>query len=201
MVYVSHRIEEVMRLCDRITVLRDGAVIATKAVADTSATEIIRMMIGRQVSEAYPVALAPARQEVALATRNLESKRLERRRSFELREGEVVGVAGLAGAGQGHLLRLLAGADKATGGRIAVGGRDGRPTGLAAAWKKGLAYVPPERRSEGLVLSRPIYENITLPHLSRINRGAFLNRRRERAIAGEHGAEVRLSARPWTALL
>ena len=193
--YVSHRIDEVMRLCDRVTVLRDGAVIATKAIGETSQNEIIRMMIGRQVNEAYPRALAPVAEDVAFAVRDLKSARLDRI-SFHLRKGEIVGVAGLSGSGQGHLLRLIVGADKASEGRIQVGGRDGRPYGVAAAWKKGLAYVPRERRSEGLVLSRPIFENITLPHLNRFSRaGAFLSRRGERAIADERGAEVRLKAR------
>ena len=200
--YVSHRIDEVMRLCDRVTVLRDGAVIATKAIGETSQNEIIRMMIGRQLNEAYPRALAPVAEDVAFAVRDLKSARLDRI-SFHLRKGEIVGVAGLSGSGQGHLLRLIVGADKASEGRIQVGGRDGRPYGVAAAWKKGLAYVPRERRSEGLVLSRARSSKTSRCHISnRFSRaGAFLSRRGERAIADERGAEVRLKAREYQSAL
>jgi ABC-type sugar transport system ATPase subunit len=194
-IYVSHRLDEVMRICDRVTVLRDGAVVATKAIAATSYDEIIRMMIGRQFNEAYPRALAPVAQEVALTVGGLEGRSIDPV-SFELRKGEIVGVAGLAGAGQSEMLRLLIGADKSTGGRIRVGEREGRLRGLAEAWKRGLAYVPRERRSEGLVLSRAIHENITLPHLKRFSRGGFfLARGEERRIADERGGEVRLKAR------
>jgi ABC-type sugar transport system ATPase subunit len=193
--YVSHRLDEVMRLSDCVTVLRDGAVIATRTIAETSQDEIIRMMIGRRFDEAYPRARAPARKDVALAVRDLEGERLHAV-SFELRKGEIVGIAGLSGAGQGEVLRLLMGADSVRQGRIRVGGRDLRPPGLAAAWRIGLAYVPRERRSEGLVLSRAIAENITLPHLKSVSRGGvFLARRAEMAIAAARGAEVRLKAR------
>jgi ABC-type sugar transport system ATPase subunit len=137
----------------------------------------------------------PVGQEVALAVRDVEGRRLDPV-SFEVRKGEIVGVAGLAGAGQSDLLRLLVGADRASSGCVQLGGREGRPRGLAEAWKRGLAYIPRERRSEGLVLSRAIYENITLPHLKRFSRGGFfLARRRERGIVGERGTEVRLRAR------
>ncbi len=193
--YVSHRLDEVIRLCDRVTVLRDGAVIATKAIAETSQEEIIRMMTGRKVEEAYPRSLAPAGSEVALAVRDLQGARLSPL-SFALHKGEIVGIAGLAGAGQSDVLRLLIGADRARHGRVALGGREGRPHGLAAAWRAGLAYVPRERRSEGLVLSRGVAENITLPHLGRFSHGGvFLARRKERALAVKRGAEVRLKAR------
>jgi ribose transport system ATP-binding protein len=194
-IYVSHRLDEVMRICDRVTVLRDGAVVATKAIDVTSQDEIIRMMIGRQFKEAYPRARARVAGDVVLTVRGLEGGNLDPV-SFELRRGEIVGVAGLAGAGQSNVLRLLVGADKLRRGRIQIGAREGRPRGPAEAWKKGFAYVPRERRSEGLVLSRAIYENITLPHLKRFSRGGFfLARGRERRFADERGREVRLKAR------
>jgi ribose transport system ATP-binding protein len=193
--YVSHRIDEVMRLCDRITVLRDGAVIATKAIGETTQDEIIRMMIGRQVDEAYPRPLAPAGEEIVLAVQGLRGGRLEPL-NFDLRKGEIVGIAGLSGAGQSEILRLLAGADRVRDGRINVNGRAGRPQGLPSAWRSGLAYVPRERRSEGLVLSRAVDDNIVLPHLKRFSRrGGFLARSRERAAAAASAADVRLKAR------
>jgi ribose transport system ATP-binding protein len=193
--YVSHRLDEVMGLCDRVTVLRDGAVIATKAVVETSQDEIIRMMIGRQVEEAFPRPLAPAGEEIALSVQGVEGGRLDPF-SFDLRTGEIVGIAGLSGAGQSEILRLLTGADKARNGLIRVRGRDRAPPGLAASWRAGFAYVPRERRSEGLILSRAVADNITLPHLKRFSRrGGFLARRKERVAAAEGAAAVRLKAR------
>jgi ribose transport system ATP-binding protein len=152
-------------------------------------------MIGRQVDRAYPHAVAPARAEVALAASGLSGGAVDQI-SFDLNKGEIVGLAGLAGAGQSDVLRLVMGAEPARAGHIQIGDHVGRPHGLAAAWQSGLAYVPRERRSEGLVLSRPIVENISLAHLDRFSRGGvFLARRRERAVADQRGAEVRLKAR------
>ncbi|MEP2745917.1 sugar ABC transporter ATP-binding protein [Bauldia litoralis] len=194
-IYVSHRLDEVMQLCDRVTVLRDGAVIATRPIAETPQDEIIRMMIGRAVDHAYPEPMAAVGDEAALMVDELAGDGLDPV-SFAVKKGEIVGLAGLAGAGQSEVLRLLMGADTVRGGRVRIGGIEGRATDPAAAWRSGLAYVPRERRSEGLVLSRPITENITLAHLGSFSRGgAVLARRRERAIATARAAEVRLKAR------
>lgn len=194
-IYVSHRLDEVMHLCDRVTVLRDGRLIATTPITETTQNDLIRMMIGRQVDQAYPPATAAAGQDVALAVRSLEADELGPV-SFELRRSEIVGIAGLAGAGQSDVVRLIAGADRTRGGSVRLGKKESRPRSPTASWRQGIAYVPRERRSEGLVLTRPIFENITLPHLARFSRGgAFLARRREEATAQEAGQNVRLKAR------
>jgi ribose transport system ATP-binding protein len=190
--YVSHRLDEVTRLCNRVTVLRDGAVVATKSLAETSRDEIIDMMIGRRVAEAYPRRLIPASAEVALEVRDLKGAGVGPL-AFTLRKGEIVGLAGLSGAGQSQVLRLLMGADRASVGAIRFGDRELRPLGLASSWRRGSAYIPPERRAEGLVLSMTVAENVTLPHLRRLSHGgAFLARRRERAVTLARGVEVRL---------
>ncbi len=193
--YVTHRLDEVVKLCDRVTVLRDGAVIATKPIAETTHDDIVRMMIGRQVDGAYPARTAAADTgSVALSVRDLSGDGLGPV-SFDLHRGEVLGIAGLSGAGQSEVLRLLMGADRARAGQIGVVGQALRSRGLKATWRSRLAYVPRERRSEGLVLTRPIYENISLPHLDAMSRaGVFLDRRRERALARRRGDDVRLKA-------
>ena len=193
--YVSHRLDEVMGLCDRVTVLRDGASVATKIVAATSREEIIQMMIGRRIAEAYPRAVAPVSNEIAVDVRDLRGAGVGPV-SFEIRKGEIVGLAGLAGAGQSEVLRLLMGATRANGGTINLGGRERLSTSVGSSWRWGVAYIPPERRAEALVLSMTVAENVTLPHLRRLSHGgAFLARRRERALARARGIEVRLKSR------
>jgi ribose transport system ATP-binding protein len=185
-----------MRLCDRVTVLRDGAVVGTRPVTEVSADELIRMMIGRQVGTAPPSERPTAAADATvLDVCDLVGRGVERL-SFALKRGEIVGLAGLAGAGQSELLRLLIGAERAESGIIRLAGRTAPVGNPASAWAGGLAYVPRERRAEGLLLSRAIGENITLPHLRRFSLGGtFLARRRERAFAVARGSEVRLRAR------
>ena len=193
--YVSHRLDEVMRLCDRVTVFRDGQVIGTSDIASTSVDGVIRMMIGRGVDNAYPPPLAPAGSEVALAVEGLEGEGIGPV-DLAVRRGEIVGLAGLSGAGQSDVLKLIAGAERPRRGRVHLNGKARFRRGLPASWQSGIAYVPRERRSEGLVLGHPISRNISLPHLSRLGRaGVFLDRAHESKVALEGGAAVRLKAR------
>ena len=163
--YVSHRLDEVMALCDRATVLRDGKSIDSGRMAEITHDDLVAMMIGRKVEEAYPPAVATPSGEVAYAGHGLI-----------VHKGEIVGIAGLAGAGQRELLlRIL--------------GNPGK------AWRNGIGYVPRERRSEGLVVSRPIFENVTLAHLRQQSLGGvWLTPRSERQFAVARGAEVRLKS-------
>ncbi len=163
--YVSHRLDEVMALCDRATVLRDGRNIDTGRMADITHDDLVALMIGRRVENAYPAPMATPSDEIAFAGHGLS-----------IRRGEIFGLAGLSGAGQRELLlRIL--------------GDPGR------AWRQGIAYVPRERRSEGLVGTRPIFENITLAHLdAQALGGVWLRPRRERAFAVARGEEVKLKS-------
>jgi len=192
--YVSHRMDEVMRISDRITVMRDGRTVATMATTATTKKEIIRLMTGRDVAEAYPPRTTPLGEAIALDVRRLETSQVSGV-SFKLRSGEILGVAGLANAGQSELLRAIIGADASEVRDIALAGAPLRASHPAAAWRSGFAYVPRERRREGLMLSRSITDNVTLPHLAETSLlEAFLDRRRERALAEELGRQVRLKA-------
>ena len=163
--YVSHRLDEVMALCDRATVLRDGRSIDSGRMAGITHDDLVAMMIGRKAGEAYPPAIAPPSPEVAYSGRGLT-----------VHKGEILGIAGLAGAGQRELL-------------LAIFGNPGR------AWRNGIGYVPRERRSEGLVVSRPIFENVTLAHLRDQSLGGiWLTPRRERRFVMSRGDEVRLKS-------
>ncbi|MET3896570.1 ribose transport system ATP-binding protein [Devosia sp. UYZn731] len=192
--YVSHRLDEVMAICDMATVVRDGRSIDTRRIADITHDDLVTLMIGRRVEEAYPPAIAAPRAETVLAAQDL-GIRGGRNVSFQVRAGEVLGIAGIANAGQRNLLRTLFGDLAATGGAMTLAGQPYRPRSPADAWRAGLGYIPRERRSEGLVLSRPIFENTTLPHLAAQSRWrTWLTPPREKRAASEQGELVRLKA-------
>jgi ABC-type sugar transport system ATPase subunit len=190
--YVSHRIDEVLRISNRITILRDGETCATIATSGASKAGLIERMTGRVVSEAYPPRPATAGSKIALSVENLSDVHLNAI-SFDVREGEILGVAGLANAGQDRLLSALMGQAKA--GEVSIGGKLALARNPAQAWRLGLAYVPRERRSEGLVLSEDVTRNVVLPHLDWLSRwGLFVNRRAERAKASAMARRVRLKS-------
>ena len=191
--YVSHRLDEIFSICDRVTVMRDGETVANMAVRDTDPASLIRHMIGRSLGDSFPPALAAPGGTI------LSVEALSRSRgkpvSFELRSGEILGVAGLAGSGRSSLLKAMGGATRATGGRMTLRGRAFAPRRPRDAIREGVVLVPEERREQGLVLGRPIAENIALPNLGRLSRlGVFLDRKAERDKAGEASKAVRLKA-------
>lgn len=191
--YVSHRMEEIFELADRITVMRDGEVIATLAKAATSPAELIRLMTGRTLEQIYPPRTAPLSDEVLLSVTNLSTKALQNI-SFELHKGEILGIAGLQGAGRTELLRAL-GADKILGGTVRLAGKTVTFTSPATAWQLGFAYNPEERRTQGLILSRSVGDNMTLPHLKAMSRyHIFLMPNREAHFANRLGETVKLRA-------
>ena len=190
--YVSHRIDEVLGLADRIVVLRDGRTRADLAARETTRAALIELMMGRAHVEATSPTRATTQGAVALAVNHLGGGDLVDV-SFELREGEILGFAGLADSGQDQLLKALMG--EAKRGVIAIGGSAARIRNPANAWARGIAYVPRERRSEGVFLTHDITRNVVLPHLSAISRLGFaLNRRAERARVRILSERVRLKA-------
>jgi ABC-type sugar transport system ATPase subunit len=189
--YVSHRIDEILRIADRIVVLRDGETRATLSERDASRSQLIELMTGRAAAESMRPANA-AHPRIALSVSKLGGGDLQDI-SFDLREGEILGIAGLADSGQDQLLKALMGGYAR--GELSIGGKIVRIRDPARAWKLGLAYVPRERRSEGLFLSQNITRNVVLPHLRRLSRlGVFLNRRAERIHAGDLTRRVRLKS-------
>lgn len=190
--YVSHRMGEVMRLADRITVLRDGRHIATHIKAETDVNRVIEDMTGRDLGGLFPARAASPGAAIVLQAEALSSRGLARA-DFDLHAGEVLGLAGLSGSGRGALLRAILGAAPRAGRLTLDGAEVGRSPD--AVWAQGIAYVPRERRAEGLIMGRSIAENVTLPYLRRFARAAvFLNAPRERQVARDLGERVRLKA-------
>jgi ribose transport system ATP-binding protein len=166
-VYVSHKMEEMFRISDRITVLRDGETVATLETAATTPAEVIRLMVGRELKLAERAERAAG--EVVLRAEKLTSRKL-RDVSFELRRGEVLGVAGLVGAGRSELGEALCGLDRIVEGQINWAGRQAYPT---------ISLLPEDRREQGLMMDMSVSENGTLASLGRFSRFGFLRRREE----------------------
>ena len=160
-VYISHRLEEIEAIADRVTVLRDGAVVATVDADHTSRPELVRMMVGRQMGHAFRKE-SHIRDQVALEARGLCSEAGLADVSFELREGEVLGVYGLLGSGRTELARALAGADRVTAGELRVAGRPQRLRSPSRAVRRGIGLVPEDRVAHGLFPILSVRENVTL---------------------------------------
>ncbi len=185
-IYISHALEEVDELCDRVSVLRDGELVRTHDAGPFEAGALIADMVGREVDELYPRG-ERTRGEVVLETRELAGMRLPERATLELARGEVLGIFGLVGAGRTELLRALFGLDAIRSGAVRVAGRTAdEALSPATAWRSGLGLVSEDRKREGLCLDRSIAENLCLPRLDRAGARLGLTR-----------GSVARSAQPW----
>jgi ABC-type sugar transport system ATPase subunit len=206
-IYVSHELDHVFELADRVTVLKDGQHIVTRDVAETSREEVIRGMVGRTLGEMFPPRpAAPAganggagARPPALRVEGLSLPGHFEDVSFEVRAGEIVGVAGLIGAGRTAVARAVFGAPPAVGGALAlrgsvqVEGRELHPRRPRDAIAAGIAYVPEERKTDGLALDLSVVENLSLPQLAELARAGVIDRGREAALAAELEAAGRLA--------
>lgn len=167
MVYISHRMEELRQIADRVTVLRDGRYVGTTAVDEVSDADIIAMMVGRELSahhgERQEVQRRP--DDIALSVRGLSTKKLLRDVSFDLHRGEILGFAGLMGAGRTETARAVIGADPLTAGTIAVNGRTVRISGPHVAVRHGIGYLPEDRKQHGLMLDQDVAFNLGMSSL------------------------------------
>ena len=184
-VFVSHRLEEVLRVADRIIVMRDGRRVGTLPVAEANESKLIHLMVGREVG-LFPKADAQIGEPV-LEVRDLSGPNGVRNVSFTVHKGEIVGLAGLIGAGRTELVRLICGADRRSGGTILIGGQLAHISNPADAVAHGIGWVPEDRKQHGLVLGMDIKQNITLAILHRIsNRLGGVRLRKEREIAAHY---------------
>jgi ABC-type sugar transport system ATPase subunit len=190
-VYISHRLTEIFRIADRVTVLRDGKLVGTVNVADATEDDLVRMMVGRDLSRLFTQARetdAPIRLEV----RDLSRRGVLHDISFHIRGGEIVGLAGLVGAGRTELARCLFGADLISSGQILL---DGKPVSIRTpgdAVDVGIALVPEDRKLQALVPVMGIRENVTLPVLDRLGSPFFPSRSKEREMVGDYIRNLRI---------
>lgn len=180
-VYISHRMEEIFALCDRITILRDGQYVGTKAIKETSFDEIVQMMVGRELGERFPERNAQI-GEVKLIARGLTRNGFFEDVSFELRAGEVLGIAGLMGAGRTEVVQSLFGYKKLNKGEILLDGKQVKITNPMQAKKLGFGYVTEDRKSEGLIIDFSIKDNLSLANLQKISNNGIVQDSREKQL-------------------
>lgn len=193
-IYVSHRLEEVFELCDRLTIMRNGETVVTKDVADSTIDEVISTMVGRSASEIFPVRNSKA-GDVALRVDNLSGTRVADV-SFEVRAGEVLGIGGLAGSGRSELLRILAGAQRRASGQITVAGKPiKRSAGVGRTLDAGMALVPEERRSQGVILGASIQDNVVVPNIRESSSAGWVRGSRVASMSSTAMADLQIKAR------
>jgi ribose transport system ATP-binding protein len=192
-IYISHRMDEIKRIADRVTVIRDGRYVGTHDTKETTLKEVISMMVGREISgEAKPVGVQSDR-EVVLEVSGLGTKDLLKDVSFELRKGEILGFAGLMGAGRTEVARAVVGADRIDGGTITLRGREIRIHTPADAAKHRIGYLSEDRKQFGLLLEQEVNANIGLSALTeRFQRWGFMKDRAMRATSREYVDKLRI---------
>ena len=192
-IFISHRLEELFEIADRVTVLRDGTYVDTRSMKDVTRDGLIRMMVGRTISNLFPKQEVKA-GEVVLEVENLSRAGAFRDISFTLRKGEILGMAGLVGAGRTNVARAIFGVEPATGGRIKIDDREVAITSPQQAIDLGLAYVPEDRQLHGLIPAMHITSNISLPMLNEFARSGWMNFKKERKASYDAARQMEVRA-------
>lgn len=193
-VYISHRMDEVFRICDRATVLRDGSLVATKRLKSTTREEIVNLMVGRALTEIYPDRAASTGTEL-LRAEGLARSGVFSEISFTLNRGEILGFSGLVGAGRTEVMRALFGVDRLDSGAVYIDGERRNPRSVKDGMDTGIAYLSEDRKSLGLFLDRSIEDNVACANLDRCSRGAVMQPSLTRGLALEYCDKLSVRAR------
>ena len=182
-IYISHRLEEVFQISDRISVLRDGEYIQTLRTADATPAQLVRLMVGREITETYPERKAANEDaETIFEMKNIYGNGLENI-SFSLKKGEILGFGGIVGAGRTELAQIICGLVKADSGTMLYKGKEYRPKSPGDAMAKGIALAPEDRKQQGLVLGLSIRDNINLSSYRKVSKGLVISSKEERRTA------------------
>ncbi len=187
-IYISHKLEEVMQVSDRVSVMRDGKMICTYDIADVNTEMIVEAMVGRSVSQSYPERLHSLGEDdpIALEVKNLNRNGVFKDISFQLRKGEILGFAGLVGSGRTEIVRAIFGADKLDSGEIFINGEKVKLPTPKVAITKGLALLTEDRKTQGLHLHLPLSKNISSANLKGVVKGLFVNRKVEKDVCNDY---------------
>jgi L-arabinose transport system ATP-binding protein len=183
-IYVSHRIKEILRLCDRVAILRDGKLITVRPAAELNDDEIVRLMVGRNLSDVFQRQPADTGREV-MRVEDLNSN-WHTNVSFRINAGEVVGFAGLVGAGRTELAKVIFGEMPINSGKIFVNGKEVTINTPDNAIGRGIGFAPEDRKREGLVLARSVMENASMAIIKRLSRLSFVNSRKEQQVIEQY---------------
>ena len=189
-IYISHRLDEIPKIGDRVTVLSDGRTVATGLPADTPRAELVEKMVGRKVDQLFPDRARGTTGEVVLDVREVSGLPRVKPCSFQVHAGEVVGIGGLVGAGRSELLRLIYGVDKADTGEVHLDGKQlpmGRPN---VSIERGMGLAPEDRKSQGLLLGWSLAKNVSVADLSRFTKAGWISLKAEREAAGDKLREL-----------
>lgn len=192
-IFISHRLDEVFELTDRVSILRDGVYITTLMTKETNRAELIKYMVGREMTATFPPRNAQI-GDVALELKNLTGNKVKNI-SFKAHHGEVLGISGLVGAGRTEIMKVVYGAEKKQWGEIYVNGQKANINSPAAAMNKyGICLIPEDRKREGCFLQETISWNIVYNVLGKISKGGFVNKKKEKEIADYYGNAMRIKA-------
>ncbi|MDR1580571.1 MAG: sugar ABC transporter ATP-binding protein [Synergistaceae bacterium] len=188
-IYISHRLEEIYEIADRVTILRDGKYITTREVASLSRNELIKNMVGYDIPDTYPL---PAKEkgDVVISVSNLCNEKLKEI-SFDVRSGEIFGIGGLVGSGRTEIARALFGADKCEG-RVEIKGRPVDIRHPRDAIRMGVGLVPEERKTQGLLLNMSVAVNLSLACLGKLSRFMFVDKRKEKKLVDSYVSKVNI---------
>lgn len=189
-IYVSHRMDEVFRICDTSTILRDGVLTDTVEMQDVTRDEVVQKMVGRKLMNAEHEGFAT--DEPVVQIENLARLPVVQSCSFKVHKGEVLGIAGLVGSGRTELLRLIAGVDAPSSGRVSVNGRMVPPRDVSAAIRSGIGLLPEERKRDGIIPLRSIASNIALPSLPKFSRFGLVQKEHVHSTAEKHMRDMDL---------
>ena len=195
-IYISHRLEELSEICDRVSVLRDGKYVTTVNMAETDKHQLISLMVGRELSESYPDKKS-CNVEVVLRTENLCGNGLHDI-NIELHRGEILGFGGLVGAGRTELMHLLYGAAKKTSGHIYMGDKEVNFHSPADGLKAGIGLIPEDRKYQGCFLEKPLFWNISISNIDTLSHGGFVDTKAEMEQAEEYKGRMRIKAPTMT---
>lgn len=191
LIYISHRLEEIFEIGDRVTVMRDGCHVGTKPVCDLTRESIIHMMVGRELKDEFPKEIFEAGEE-RVRVEGLSRSGVFEDVSFNVRQGEIVGLTGLVGAGRTEVARTIFGADQKTGGKVYLDGEAVFVRSPRDAIARGIGLLTEDRKGQGLVLGMTVRENTTLSNLAELAWGPFVNQTRERRVAQKYVKDLQI---------
>lgn len=181
-IFISHRLPEIFQICEAVTILKDGKYVTKKLIKDTNQNQIVELMLGRNFDENYPKSEAEI-GDIVLQVEKLTDSKMLKNIKFNLKKGEIIGIAGLVGAGKTELCKAMFGASSNVTGEIKMNNKSLVIKNPSDAIKNRFAFIPEERRKEGVLVNEPVYSNISLPTLSNFEKGLFMQFKKEKKAA------------------